>query len=344
MIRKEYAWLSAGRKWKKMLKTFLRKETSVATTFKNWSVGECVQFINSIFDSFLKYSAVSNDLLGKRVLEIGHGENVGLALKFLTLGAGKVVCIDKFHAPRDTEKEYAIYQGLRSTLTQEEKVRFDECIDLKNNEFHLNANKIECLYGLGIEDALEKFSPESFDLVYSNAVLEHIDDIDTAMAVMPQLLATGGSMIHSIDFKDHGMFTSAKLHPLTFLSISNKIYRNMTSIGYPNRKTIQFYREKMAVFAGDFELLVSQVFHEPDLSSNSGKYHPSNLVKDEKKSIGYATLITYKEDMQANIDYSVEMLENFKEYREKLALDFRGISAEDLMVACILLIAEKKQT
>jgi len=44
--------------------------------------------MNQVFDDYLKYSGVSITMLkGKRVLEIGSGDNSGVAQKFLTAGA-----------------------------------------------------------------------------------------------------------------------------------------------------------------------------------------------------------------------------------------------------------------
>lgn len=47
--------------------------------------------------------------------------------------------------------------------------------------------------------------PEAVDFVFSQAVLEHIDDIDGTYAALNRWLRKGGVMSHSIDFKSHGL-------------------------------------------------------------------------------------------------------------------------------------------
>jgi len=46
---------------------------------------------------------------------------------------------------------------------------------------------------------------QSIDLIYSQAVLEHVDDLPTAYKCMHHWLKPGGYVSHTIDFRSHGM-------------------------------------------------------------------------------------------------------------------------------------------
>jgi SAM-dependent methyltransferase len=46
---------------------------------------------------------------------------------------------------------------------------------------------------------------DSVDFVFSQAVLEHVDQIGSTYAALHQWLRPGGSMSHAIDFKSHGL-------------------------------------------------------------------------------------------------------------------------------------------
>jgi SAM-dependent methyltransferase len=47
-------------------------------------------------------------------------------------------------------------------------------------------------------------APESVDLVYSQAVLEHVDRLEDSYQAMSRWLKPGGLMSHQIDFRSHG--------------------------------------------------------------------------------------------------------------------------------------------
>src|SRR5437867_2359472 len=70
-------------------------------------VSDSLDYINRTFDDYLKYSGLSTrSFQDKRVLEVGPGDNLGVALKFLAAGAGQVVCIDKFFSKCDPKYEH----------------------------------------------------------------------------------------------------------------------------------------------------------------------------------------------------------------------------------------------
>ena len=47
-------------------------------------------------------------------------------------------------------------------------------------------------------------NPGSIDMIFSQAVLEHVDELREAYRAMRKWLATDGFMSHEIDFKSHG--------------------------------------------------------------------------------------------------------------------------------------------
>src|SRR3989344_8004674 len=54
------------------------------------------RYSEEVFYDYFRYSGFTADFLkGKRILEIGPGENLGVALQCLAYGAEKVVCIDR---------------------------------------------------------------------------------------------------------------------------------------------------------------------------------------------------------------------------------------------------------
>ena len=234
-------------KTKTLCKLGYFKTTTGSTHSRFSSVSDSLKYINQVFQDYLSFADLSvKDIKDKKVLELGPGDNFGVALKFLIAGANKVTCLDKFYSDRDEIQQYQIYKAIRDELPPEEKRSFDSIIKLNNHKFEFIGNKFEYLYGKGIEQAIEIFPPVSFDMIISRAVLEHISAIDAAFNSMDKLLRPGGYMIHNIDLRDHGIFTSVGLHPLTFLTIPEKTWRFMTChSGKPNRMRIDYYKHKM---------------------------------------------------------------------------------------------------
>jgi hypothetical protein len=71
-------------------------ESIHGSTHNKKPICQSLRYINEQFEDYLKYSELSRDRLrGLRVLELGFGDNLGVALKFLVAGAEQVVCLDK---------------------------------------------------------------------------------------------------------------------------------------------------------------------------------------------------------------------------------------------------------
>src|SRR5215216_5629422 len=77
----------------------LRRHQSGATHSRFFAnTGESANYITRVGDDYLKYAGVTDDyLVGKNILEIGPGDNLGVALYFLAKGAETVTCIDRFN-------------------------------------------------------------------------------------------------------------------------------------------------------------------------------------------------------------------------------------------------------
>ncbi len=71
-------------------------------------------------------------------------------------------------------------------------------------ELTSGADPITVSYVVPWNDA-SLLQPESIDLIFSQAVLEHVDGLEDVYRAMSQWLKRGGAMSHSIDFRSHGV-------------------------------------------------------------------------------------------------------------------------------------------
>jgi hypothetical protein len=178
------------------------------------------------------------------VLEIGPGNNLGVALMFASAGARHVTAVDRFVPLQTSEFHRHLYSTLRAALSHDAQQRFDEAIDVSAG-IRLNPARMTYL-NRGIEETDRLLRPASIDLIVSNAVLEEVFDIERMFAAIDALLAPGGVQIHKIDLTDYRMFSKHGYHPLEFLTIPDSVYRYMVeSTGQSNRRLIDYYRDKM---------------------------------------------------------------------------------------------------
>ena len=54
--------------------------------------------------------------------------------------------------------------------------------------------------------------PRSVDMIFSQAVLEHVDDLEAVYGAMSRWLRAGGFISHQIDFRSHGTASSWDAH------------------------------------------------------------------------------------------------------------------------------------
>ena len=202
--------------------------------------------IDSTFADYQKDGALTPDRLhGARVLEIGPGETLGVAIRFIGAGADQVTANDKFVPLQRGEFHQRLYRALLDELPPTEQANASDAVLLKTG-VQLNDRRLTYIYGQGIEEVGSKVAPGSFDVIVSNAVLEEIYDADLMFDTLDRLLKPGGRPVHVIDLGDYGMMSKHGFHPLEFLTIPDSVYRYMVeSSGQPNRRPLAYYRSKL---------------------------------------------------------------------------------------------------
>lgn len=289
------------------------------STHSGRRVEESLHYIRRVFDDYLYFGGLHPACIAdKDFLELGPGDNLGVALLFLAHGARSVTCLDKFESVSDPKRERLIYLALRGLLEPRERARFDEAVQL-DPLVQWNPGRIERIAGAA-QDAAAVLNGRRFDVILSRAVLEEIADTDRAFDAMAALLRPGGRLLHKIDLSDYGTFSGAGLHPLEFLTIPHWIYRWMSDDnGRPNRRSVSYYREKMKSLGFHADIYITEV-----LEPGSG-YRPVNGKRTR---------------LEEGTDYTQEHIGLLAQIRPRLAAPFRDLEDEDLLAAGIFLSAE----
>lgn len=285
-----------------------RRNFNAGSTHMALSTRESVSYINKVFDDYLRHANIGADYLkGKRVLEIGPGDNLGVAMLFVANGAAEITCIDRIYSSRNREQQAAVYRALRDGLDSGKKRNLD-----------LGAGKIIYRHGVDIGRAVDAVGEKKFDIIVSRAVLEHVYEPDKAFLTMDRMLEKNGYLIHKVDLRDHGMFTMDGFGPLTFLTISEPVWGMMTKYsGKPNRKRSDFYESILGRMGYDYKILVTHV-----------------IIRNEEFD-------PPKQMFVKGRDYRDEDLELIRQARPALAEGFKRISDETLLVDGIFIVARK---
>jgi SAM-dependent methyltransferase len=274
--------------------------------------------INGTFSHYEKYARLSGDTLrGARVLEVGPGETLGVALRFIGLGARQVVAVDKFVPLQTSSFHQRLYTELARPLSPHEQQNINAAVSLENG-VRFNPERLDYVYGEGMEDVGARWPARSFDVVVSNAVLQEVYDANKMLATLDHLLKPGGRQIHVIDLRDYGVFTKHGFHPLEFLTIPDGVYRYMVeSSGQPNRHRLDYYRSTMAALGYRTQFFRSWVVG------------------------GKAPLREYPTELQYGRDYTDENLQLVRSIRGRLLPRYRELSDDDLLTASVVMVAEK---
>ena len=135
----------------------------------------------------LKNIASHISITGKSILEIGPGGNYYLACLLLKNGAKKVFVIDNENHSFFSNQEIAIYKKLYPESISDDRT--------------INQDKIVVI-NYGRHETIP-LSHKSIDVIYSNAVLEHVYAPKRLLKECQRVLNVGGEMMHQIDYRDH---------------------------------------------------------------------------------------------------------------------------------------------
>lgn len=295
-----------------------RKRTPWACEWPDFDPDRSLAYLDGTVSDYLLHSGHSREAFaGKRILEIGPGENLGVALDFLLGGAARVVCVDRFHSLRPAADQEALYRRMRARLDAESGARFDGLVRLGPGGPEFDPQRLRYISDTPLELLDGVIGGERFDYILSRAVLEHLYDLDAAMDVMHRLLIPGGTLIHEVDFRDHGMFTRLGLNPLTLLTVPDGIWRRMTSdLGAPNRCLVDYFERRLDGLGYARNILVKFV-----VGAGEREFNKPTLVRGQ--------------------DFGEANLRILEAIRPRLLPRYRSLSDEKLLASAIFFTARK---
>ncbi len=278
------------------------------------SVEEAARYSSRVVADYIAYGAGGDleRLSGKDVLEIGPGDNLGVALVLLAKGARTVTSVDGFTPNSDLHHNAKVYRAIYDTLTPEEQQRIRDVVTLQaDGTAIVNGERLISCYAVPIDRDTTPFKTQSYDIVISRAVLEHLGNLHLGWTNMVRSLRPNGEMWHKVDFRCHEMF--AQIHPLYFLTVPDVLW-NFISRPDPtlNRLRLPTYRE---LAARDF---------------NHSHCYITHIVDDQE-------FMPHVESLAHGTHYSERHSNLIRAIRPRLLKRFSEYSDPDLMVTGIFL-------
>lgn len=187
------------------------------------------------------------ELDGKRCLHVGPGGFLGLEMCLYAFGAAEVYSVDKFsfgYQEQGMTTRKSEYQAVRVCLQEvsfseakarERQARFDSLLVENKNSSMIDPSKILYSYPVDVESM--PFEDGFFDCVYSFALLEHVENPETAVRELARVTRPGGKNLHTIVTGDHRSFSAFKeFHPFSFRLVCDEEWRKTVKDAfYQNR-------------------------------------------------------------------------------------------------------------
>lgn len=225
--------------WKEKIKPItigLILHTPFVKTLLSYRTGGTIES-KYCYSVWLRHLTMLNSVrsgVPKRVAELGPGDSLGIGFAALLSGCesfrafdvikywdvernlkifNELVVLFKNKAPIPDNTEYPRIQPQIDSYVFPDNILSDEILKDSLSESRLEAIREEIKNPDNLMNTFVKFyvpwddyrviSPDSVDFVYSQAVLEHVEDLEGTYIAFSKWLTKGGIMSHSIDFKCH---------------------------------------------------------------------------------------------------------------------------------------------
>ena len=259
---------------KKIIKNLIRRNKYVemlAYILQNNQIlnssgsGEFGNTLDEMYEYGIKVAELYNEdykgnLKNKVVLEIGTGyTRVAMLHMIKNYGISRVYCYDRFNCLHQDEQKLIEKYNLSSYL-----------------------DKLK--YITGTNDEISKqIQQQSIDYIVSNAVLEHVDDLELLFKNLTYVIKDNGTMYHKVDLRCHNRFKN--FGELYFHTFDDTLWKAMGSnIGQPNRKLLKNYINLFERFDLNYYTNILEEFSYDELEM-AKKYLTGKSIKDYKTAI-----------------------------------------------------------
>jgi hypothetical protein len=197
---------------------------------------------------------------GRRVLVFGYGGRFEIGVGLLEAGAASVVLCEKYAPPDDRHN---------ATLLP----RYESYLRMDGASVRPRDRRLTLLQA-DIRDVQPALFPAA-DLVISNSVYEHLDDVPGITRALAALTQPGGLHIHYVDLRDHYF-----KYPFEMLCYSERAWRGwLNPSSNHNRYRLRDYRRE---FEANFEHVEIEILQrdEAEFVRQRARMRPEFITGD----------------------------------------------------------------
>lgn len=204
----------------------------------------CADYDIGIVERWLRelerYSGIAGSIVGKSVLEIGPGSDLGVGLSLLARGAQSYSAIDKFDLAASVPAEF--YELLFGRLSRSQPPPKVEELRAALATATRDRSGPLCYLVRPDFDIAAVVPERSIDIVFSNAAFEHVENVERMMAQLSRVVKAGGMIVAEVDLRTHSRWIRDK-DPNNIYRYSEWIYDRFQYAGRPNRIRPGQYRQ-----------------------------------------------------------------------------------------------------
>jgi SAM-dependent methyltransferase len=232
------------------LKRLLGRERG-GTLWKSRPLADIEHHVLEVYGTIRRYLGEVRGMTG---IEIGPGDNLGVSYALLLDGCARMIAVERTPATVLDGQLASLFRRLEQHFPNAD-VGLAEVLAPVAGGYRLS-EKLELRADLG------DLRVAPVDFIFSNDVLEHVDDVGEVFRVARRLLKPGGHFINNVDFAGHNEFSNPA-RPLDFLTCGDRLYRWMFSNVVTSNR-VRFSEVIAAAEAAGFDVVETRTLLRAD--------------------------------------------------------------------------------
>ena len=250
---------------------------------------KCIEYDTQVVDHWLshleKYLNVADAVVGKDVLELGPGSDLGIGIYLLSKGCSRYNACDVNDLMKSTPDSFYV-----ELLEKLKRINSQTVIDSLNEQLKLAQEKKPSQLNYVVRDdfnLVSAFGNDTIDLVFSQAAFEHFDDVHTTFSQLSAVCKKDAILVAEIDLKTHSRWVRDE-DPNGIYRFSSWLYNIFWFRGIPNRVRPYQYKEALER-CGWIEISLTPLKKLAD--HKTGASGMSKKFTDEKNQMDYLEFI-----------------------------------------------------